>query len=415
MASSSPPRRNWRRLSHPELISGRRGLDDDVAPPSPSAASFIPTLSLPHVSVSGLRAALLGYLGEAEIALRERLGANEHHHQSSTVSSPTPSSEEDTDYDTLDEHDAVNGDSSARQGLSDQAPGLRRRGGAAGPSSTTLASTSRLTAAGNEADAILDSLRSLREDVAAYVPAGFSMPKLPLEAQRQWLRDLPHRLQDVDLCVHGEAWPDPVSASNRAISSARRRVIDLVHALLPPDDWQGWESLGWEDDDSSVSTPRRPEHMRSCSLDERFARPEGEGDDDEDDEDEPEYLFPNRTPAPAHAFWRHRHPRSARSKSLSEADYAEHRGSLFNWHLHPETASVVDDEGDDGSVIDEVLLAEHEAHDEMRDCDKHGSHLVPPMGPSIEEAILRSEHGHKLITYDDLPFWWRNNQYLRTG
>lgn len=372
----------------------------------------MPTLSLPSVSVSGLRAALLGYLGEAEIALRERLGAthNEHNNEYSSASSPSPSSEDDTDYDTFDEHDSP-AMTSARQNQGDQVPGLRRRLGPAGSSTdTSNASTSRLTAAANEADAILDSLRTLREDVAAYVPAGFSMPKLPLEAQREWLRALPTRLQDVDLCVDREAWPDPVSASNRAVRSARRRVIDYVHALLPPDDWHGWESLGWEDDDSSVCTPRRPTHTRSCSLDERFARTD---EDNEDDDDEPEYLFPNRTPAPAHAFRRHRHDHP-RSKSLGEADYAD-RGSLFTWHLRPEVASVVDDEGDDGSVVDEVLLAEHEANDEVRDCEKHGSHLVPDMGPSIEEAILRSEHGTKLITYQDLPFWWRNNQYLHTG
>lgn len=360
------------------------------------------------MSVSGLRAALLGYLGEAEIALRERLGATRHEY--SSASSPSPSSEEDTDYDTLDEPDSAGGKSSARQGLGEQAPaGLRRRGVDPSSAATTSAFTSRLSTPA-EPDAILDSLRSLREDVAAYVPAGFSMPKLPLEAQRQWLRDLPMRLQDVDLCLNGEAWPDPVSASNRAMRSARRRVIDVVHGLLPPDDWQGWESLGWEDDDSSVCTPRRPQHVRSCSLDEQWARTAAE---DDDEEDEPEYLFPNRTPAPAHAFRRHRHPRS---KSLGEADYLDHHGGLFTWHLRPEVASVVDDDGsDDGSVVDEVLLAEHEAYDEKRDCDKHGSHLIPPFGPSIEEAVIRSEHGTKLITYDDLPFWWRNNQYLRTG
>lgn len=402
-SSPSSPRRNWRQLSHPNLTA----LADDADTVEIPQASYIPTLSLPHVSVSGLRAALLGYLGEAEIALRERLGAASENHEASSPSSPSPSSEDDTDYDTFDERDSpVDAESSARQALGEQAPGLRRRGGA-GPSSAP--SSSRIQPAAGDAEVLLDTLRTLREDVAAYVPAGFSMPKLPLEAQRQWLRELPHRLQDVDLSVHDGSWPDPVTASNRAMRSARRRVIDLVHALLPPDDWQGWESLGWEDDDGSVCTPRRPDHTRSCSLDERYARTEGS---DEDDEDEPEYLFPNRTPAPAHAFRRHRHPRS---KSLSEADYAD-RGSMFSWHLRPEIAAVVDDEGDDdGSVVDEVLMAEHEQHDEMRDCDKHGGHLVPNMGVPIEEALVRSEQGHKLITYDDLPIWWRNNQYLHTG
>ncbi|BEI87616.1 uncharacterized protein CcaverHIS019_0103340 [Cutaneotrichosporon cavernicola] len=398
--SPSPTRRSWRQLSHPNLTT-LTDHSDTVEIPS---ASFIPTLSLPHVSVSGLRAALLGYLGEAEIALRERLGTATENRNS--TSSPSPSSEDETDYDTLDEHDLlVDAESSARQALDEQAPGLRRRGAAG---LRPLSPSARLAGTGSEAEALLDTLRSLREDVAAYVPAGFSMPKLPLEAQRQWLRELPHRLQDVNLSVHGDSWPDPVSASNRAMRSAQHRVIDLVHALLPPDDWQGWESLGWEDDEGSVCTPRRVDHTRSCSLDERYARPT-EGSDE--DEDEPEYLFPNRTPAPAHAFKRHRHPRS---KSLSQADYYD-RGPLFNWHFRPDGAAVVDDEGDDGSVVDEDLLAEHEQHDELRECDKHGAHLIPDLGTTIEEALVRSEQGLKLITYQDLPIWWRNNQYLLTG
>jgi adiponectin receptor len=36
-------------------------------------------------------------------------------------------------------------------------------------------------------------------------------------------------------------------------------------------------------------------------------------------------------------------------------------------------------------------------------------------GPSIAEALQRAEDGNKLITYDDLPFYWRNNEHIITG
>lgn len=269
---------------------------------------------------------------------------------------------------------------------------------------------------------ILDNLRRLREDVAAYVPAGFQMPALGLQAQREWLRALPAHLRTVDLglsSAYDDAWQDPVSAPSRAVRSARRRVINLVHALLPPDDWQGWESLGWEDEvDSGENTPRRATHAKSCSLDEKWER---EGVED-DDEDEPEYLFPNRTPAPAHAIARHKRHQQ-RSKSLSMADAERPTFSLDDW-IHPlKAAAVVDDEGEaDDLAIEEVLRsqAEEEAKaeakvDEERPCDKHGLHTIPADVPTIAESLRRSEDGKKLLRYTDMPFWWRNNQYIHTG
>jgi adiponectin receptor len=36
-------------------------------------------------------------------------------------------------------------------------------------------------------------------------------------------------------------------------------------------------------------------------------------------------------------------------------------------------------------------------------------------GPSIAESLERAQDGNKLITYDDLPFWWRNNEHIITG
>lgn len=36
-------------------------------------------------------------------------------------------------------------------------------------------------------------------------------------------------------------------------------------------------------------------------------------------------------------------------------------------------------------------------------------------GPSVAEALERSEDGQVLVTYDDLPVDWRNNEHVLTG
>jgi len=383
---------------------------------------------------------LLGYLGEAENAIRERLGMDpvededmydyepegETHRRLSVTSSPSPSSEDETDIDTLGAA-AVYGTAAARAGNGNGPESqLRRRHTRA---RTNIAPTrprdphSPSPTPTAEEHAMLDSLRRLREDILAYVPAvpaglsGFT-------PNREWLQSLPNRLQAVDLgltnCLtdlSDAAWPDPVSASSRAMNGARQRVIDIVHSALPPDDWAGWETLGWGNQDKDRRA--RSHHAKSCSLDEKWARLE-------DDEDEPEYLFPNRTPGPASAIARRR---LKRSKSLGDSDFAFHPPSFLDQWIRPvaDVAAVVDDEGEadlgdlDARSVEAALAAAEEdlhAHEIDVPCDKHGVHQVlddTDVVPSVAEAIARSENGKKLITFNDLPVWWRNNQYILTG
>ncbi|EJT48473.1 hypothetical protein A1Q1_02494 [Trichosporon asahii var. asahii CBS 2479] len=376
----------WRRrLSHPSLSTP----SSTPLTESPSGGSYLP-LPLHLPSVSGLRAALLGYLGEAEAALRERLEVESSGYfdgeGDERAHSPPVSSEDETD----------NTDSDTPMGTSTavQAHGqLRRR--RAGPSSPLEEKRFDPIEPG-----VLDQLAKLREDVISLVPGN----------AKEWLHSLPTQLHRVDNCL-----ADPLSAPKHAIKGARRRVIDVVHAMLPPDDWEGWERLGWDqgegEGEDDESTPRQIRHIKSCSLDGQYS-PE---------DDEPEYLFPNRTPAPAQAVARHRH---RRARSLGAADVASlppFLDQLDQW-IRPaltDVSAIVDDTGE-AAPVEEVVESGEETEDadsdDLEPCEKHGAHLASPYScPSIEESLVRSDYGAKLITFEDLPFWWRNNQYIHTG
>jgi adiponectin receptor len=202
------------------------------------------------------------------------------------------------------------------------------------------------------------------------------------------------------------------------MNGARTRVIDIVHSALPPDDWAGWETLGWGNQDRELRRTRS-HHTKSCSLDEKWAKLE-------DDEDEPEYLFPNRTPGPASAIARRR---LKRSKSLGDSDFPFGAPSFLDQWIRPvaEVAAIVDDEGEadladlDAQNVEASLAAAEQDlldHEVEVPCDKHGVHQVlddADVVPSMAEALERSQYGKKLLTFNDLPVWWRNNQYILTG
>lgn len=416
MASTSTPVEGpgafKRRLSHPNPT-----ISYD-SPPS----SYLP-LPLGFPSVSSLRAALLGYLGEAENAVRERLGMEpveedyevetDGARRLSVTSSPLPSSEDETE-------EGVNQTTTTALAPPTE---LRRRHGVSTPTGETRLRDHMSPPPTSDDHAMLDMLGKLREDILAYVPNVPSMPAglSAYAPNREWLRSLPGRLQAVDLNLSGmadAAWADPVSASHRAVQGARRRVIDIVHSALPPDDWAGWETLGWEGNDRTPVQRHdyRANHVRGCSLDEKRR-----GDDD-DDEPEPEYLFPNRTPGPASAIARRR---LKRSKSLGDSDYPFSPSFLDQW-MRPvsEVATIVDDEGEVDlaeleATLEEQALAEAEedllAHEVDVPCDKHGVHQVPDDVPTVAEALELSGYGTKLISFHALPVWWRNNQYILSG
>lgn len=452
------------------------------------------TSQIPSVpAASYLRSALLGYLTEVESTVRARLagvagppdgdGLDHDYLYPSSPDVDGTGSASDGEARALSPESAEDYFSSAATALPGRKDGqgsLRRRGRSGVPTTKDQSQDSGSSAGqedGEHADApeqqgILPYLSSLRQDVLAHLP---SLPPLPSSAAQSttaasdWLKSLPHRLSLVeDSIVRPSTWSDgaatfraPPFAADigipASLQGARERVIRLVHAMLPSEEWEGWERLGWEDSAFADETPRKAQarHARRASLQGR-RRPPSDGqeedseEDEDDDEDEPEYLFPNRTPASANAVAFRK--RLIRSKSLGAVDgaalsAAARPGSwrsgegdpsslpmLQRQKSHPVTSAterhpllgsekrvfdryggVADAEADDDAGAEETaedIAAGPEA------LDTKLSKLVASsghVGPTIADALQLSGHGTKLITYDDLPFVWRNNEHIITG
>lgn len=327
-------------------------MTSPTSPPSWTRRFSHPAIPLPLPTlpnISAFRAALLGYLGEVELSLRS---------ETSTPLSLSPS-DEDT------------GSSTAVPGPSTR---LRNRNGA--PAASLLGATNT---------SLLNHLSNLREDVVAYLPSRLSVP-VPhgIGPSREWLRSLPSKLSVVDLCV-------ATADGESQIEAARRRVIEVVHTFLPSEDWAGWESLGWEEQDGPP----------------KLSPVYGE---DEDEEEEPEYLFPNRTPASTSALAKRR---QARSKSVSSAWVARHQPKLVRSRTEPlrdtwqrDGKEVVPHELDAAQIVNSPELAD----------TKLTAAVAPSnLGPTLGEALARSGDGNRLIGYEDLPYVWRNNEHVLLG
>ena len=342
-------------------------------------------------NISGLRTALLGYIGEVENTLQDRLGGDVGTDDSlPVISSPSSMSGED------DGPWASSSTGASSSYIS--AEGLRKRG--TGPGLPMTGGYSSL----------LDHLPALRQDITRYFPSrmSFTTPTT-LGASGDWLRNLPQRLRMVDLSVnHADDDHDASThTGNGSVESARRKVIELVHTLLPSEEWAGWERLGWEEQDRlDYGIPRR---RHTVDL----GRPEEGAEIDE----EPEYLFPNRTPASAQAIPSRR--RAVRSKSLGTAGFPEKwtspslprlvRVQTEPWGEKTDDVMLADDSDDDEAVDEQVYLFPDS------DVKPSPSTAFSEFGPTVAEALSRAEDGKKLITYDDLPFIWRNNEHIITG
>jgi adiponectin receptor len=426
-----------------------RSASTSSPPPSDLGSSAHPSLpytsSLPHLyqlprpNVSGLRAALLGYLGEVEAALREKLGAQVPvADQLGEVSSNSASSPPSTD--TEDEGQGV---STALRGVDG---GLRSRG-TTSSASTSYAGPSTAPVSSYIADtnlSLLNHLSSLREDVLAYLPHRLTIPSVPRPP------GLNRESPSLDTAGGGQEGC-ALGMDEGAIDGARKRVIELVHALLPSEDWLGWERLGWEEQeeqrDAQGLSPRMSDsHTFSNGRYGVIARSY------DDAEDEPEYLFPNRTPASAQAMASRR--RTVRSKSLGSvqtrswigggpayalssglhrvmtgpANMGTRRQSFPFLGFTPSGSPAVTDEA--GSEVGEGVEGdwaerkdagvEVDAEDIVEDPDVTDTKLTAmaaPLGqgPTISDTLVKSEDGKKLVTYDDLPSWWKNNEHIITG
>ncbi|WVF66092.1 hypothetical protein IAT40_000831 [Kwoniella sp. CBS 6097] len=478
--STSNSSSKWRRLS---------------APPLPTFRPNIPNL----------RTALLGYLSEVELALRNRLGdLTEEDEERIRASSASPSinsiSGDDwgTSGDSVDDDfggDALGYAYASSRTAGPSSAGLRNRFDTT-DGSVTGTTGSEGTARGNGyADShhlkLLNHLSALREEALNYLPSlpSVNVPSMPIPSRmgmppvpipsREWLASLPSRLSIVDPSIgigygasKGKEREGQVDTGS--IEGARKRVLELVHAVLPSEDWAGWERLGWEeqeedlafhgDPDNAQGTPesRALARARSASL-ERYSR-------DEEEEEEPEYLFPNRTPASAQAMARRR--RAVRSKSLGASslptllrpakleraktapypragagglqrartrspsllgygpneDVDEER-ILDDDHFQlkydrdrghtdlrdQDRERGLDDDDEEEAEDDQEYLATHpEVTDTKLTAMAARKHEME-MGPTVQESLRRSDDGKRLLGYEDLPAIWRNNEHIYTG
>jgi adiponectin receptor len=169
------------------------------------------------------------------------------------------------------------------------------------------------------------------------------------------------------------------------------------------------------------------------------------GDDDDTDTDGPRrpvkagtrvratsnFLFPNRTPAATEAIKRRR---NVRSRSLGSAGHPGRWAALLGdeWRkgegsgqAHAdERTSLLDrdeDEGEDNALVEPLVGGIAASPVKLRpppmSRNKSSIRIGNPgeLGPSVAEALEISEDGKVLITYEDLPVDWRNNEHVLTG
>jgi adiponectin receptor len=385
-----------------------------------SWSSRLPLANTPLPSfrpnMSGLRTALLGYLGEVERAIQ----GQEEQQQQQFVEEPkdfggTSSESTGLSSDEMDEEGRSTAIASgSKEGLRQRAAlGVAGNGPSSATSPTALQDTNR---------SLLNHLSALREDVRSYLPP-ITVPSMP---SRDWLRSLPSQLSVVDIGVDSPVAPESKGKGKMsdfdtgAVENARKRVLETVRTLLPSEEWAGWERLGWEDQEDDEGTPFRGRKRAASASIHR----EPMYDEDDESEDEPEYLFPNRTPASQQAMAKATRRQAIRSTSFSAAllsrddevvEPKPRRHGFFSAPLTRRTTglpsfgqadSEMEDDLDASAVHDQLEIEERKQLLEQE---------LEDTGPSIAEALQRAEDGNKLITYDDLPFWWRNNEHIVTG
>ncbi|ODO05057.1 hypothetical protein I350_05670 [Cryptococcus amylolentus CBS 6273] len=386
---------------------------DEAQPTTPTAPSWRRRMSGPHIPIPSfrpniphLRAALLGYIGELEVALRNKLGDHQQDHIRAASLTPSMSTEEWT----ASENDEPNAFTSALAGPSS---GIRQRGAISGDAPPLSPTTS------DGYINLLNHLYTLREEASNFLPTLPSVPHVPMplsSPNREWLRSLPLRLSAVDpgfTNLKGKLRDD--LGDSHSVEGARQRMMEVAKALLPSEDWAGWEKLGWEEQDDS----ERPAHRRTRSASAERSKPRRQLEDDDDD-DEPEYLFPNRTPASTRALARRR---AVRSKSVGATSLPplNLREKLQRSKSEVYTGKVRAVSEPGSGDEDEDDIRDHEAAEDILDEaeleDTDGLSLPEGLrlGPTVAEALKQAEGGEKLITFEDLPPVWRNNEHIWTG
>ncbi|GHJ87456.1 hypothetical protein NliqN6_3858 [Naganishia liquefaciens] len=299
------------------LDTGLRQEDEGIRPAAPrdlenelSSSQQLQALDLqvpttPGLSIASLRDAILGYVQEAELIVKERLshsheddfregemGAAEWHQDAAAATSGSES--------TASWASSV-GDPHSGEGsfsgfnLRKRSQALRRRisGGRASLLPATFSTSP---------EALLAHLSAIRADVLASMPTvtlpSISVPQLSSKPSLTrlasftnvtaegslpnmmagLLSSLPARLSFIH--EHLPNAPDLAQMSHGGLSlpkrpalglteEHKRRIMQAVHSMLPSEDWAGWERLGWEDEDEyqarmTMNGPKRG-HRKSWS------------------------------------------------------------------------------------------------------------------------------------------------------
>lgn len=401
-------------------------------------------------TLHNLRAALLGYLGEVEDSVRSLGDAGDD----GVEPFGDVSSESQSDYaGSAGCDEAGSGTAGWSSGVAMNRARLRPGKGKAAALDASAPSSSSHTSGHNTArndtssrqEALLAHLSNLRADVQAYLPLppipSFRVPSLPaapgssaasgaVAQTQEWLRNLPGRLRAVERALPGRteglaregsrlgdlmsSFPFPSYAygsegsgdagedGEASLGGARKRLLEMVRSVLPSDEWEGWERLGWEETDlhpderrsgksranpwasgrggtrltRSLSHPARMQYPATSTYDDEDYDDEGldedmgededldgeteTGDEDADKLDERDegvsrtrrtratsgFLFPNRTPAATEAIKRRR---NVRSRSLGSAGQAGRWAALLgdDWQDSSKDGRGIADHPDD--------------------------------------------------------------------
>lgn len=479
----SPPHDDAR-LRH----ASPRDFEDALSSSQQLQALDLQLSTTPALSVASLRDAILGYVQEAELIIKERLSqmgqASGHAAESAEWHQDAAAGGEANPAWSSSVGDPTEGSYSGLN-LRKRSQALRRRF-STGTGSILPATFS------TSPEALLAHLSAIRADVLASMPTVhlplLSVPNISSRPSFTRLASLtnasaegslpnmmagfpsslPARLSFIH--EHLPTPPDLGQISHAGMSLPRRpalgfteehkrRIMQIVHGMLPSEDWLGWEKLGWEDEDqyeARMSGRPAKSHARSWSN----ASPEGKSflreldgdalglhhhfvrkrpvrrrrtvsegavaaldDDDDDDDDageedddleeqvqeEPEYLFPNKTPRAA--LSRHQSYMVAQEAFEREKKASRRRSvSIASTRSRRSDVGGSDGEDDDGELRGKGYL--------QPVGPTEAAATMPPIAatPSVViDGLKKSQNGKKLITYEDLPPWMQNNEYIVTG
>ncbi|KAJ9122607.1 hypothetical protein QFC22_002036 [Naganishia vaughanmartiniae] len=454
----------------------------------------------PALSVASLRDAILGYLHEAELIVKERLSQHGEAEKESPLGMDAAGRYQDAaaageNSSWSSSVGGYRGEDSSYSGLN-----LRKRSEALRRRFSTGTRSIIPTNFSTSPEALLAHLSAIRADVLASMPTVYlpsisvpTIPSRPSFTRLATLRDatvegslpnmmagflssLPARLS----YIH-EQLPSPpdlgqMSSAGMTLPQRgalafteehKRRIMQIVHGLLPSEDWAGWERLGWEDEDeyqARIATShskrahrtswsngipegksflreldhdalglhhylvkKRPSRRRTVSegvvggLD--FGGFDGEDDDDLEEEvqEEPEYLFPNKTPRAALS----RHQSYVVTQEAFEREkQARRRSASVTSSKSRQTELSEDDEEIEGGQdaesghAEKLLVRPGRGRPIQPVGPAQAAHTMPPARVTpqvVVEGLRKSQNGKVLIRYDDLPPWMQNNEYIHTG